>query len=417
MTVSPSRRALTIRRRRSLRRTSTTAGLTTDQDYPRPVRPTEPSAPAAPSCPQPGPACGQPDATERDERDPPCMTWSPSALPRRLRLPPHRSLLLRGPSARLLGLDPRTALVVDDLPPPLARMLDELVAPVERVGLVARAVQPGRGPRRGRGAARAAGRQRSARRCGRAGPGGPAACGGGRDRRRRRPARGRDRGGARARGRRQCVGRGRPGRSGAGARPRHGPARRRPRPAPGRGDRRRRPAGRTGHERRAAAGPGRSRPVRARRRRRPGPLAASRPCTATGSRTCPCGCATARGSSDRWCCRAARRAWRASSCTGAAAIPAGRPSRPSSSGSRAGETLRRRPPPRRWVWPRCWRRWTPRRAERRPRRRCSARRWSSTSPRAGCCAAGGRRTRTARVVHHHSRRHAGRALERGTIMR
>jgi hypothetical protein len=71
------------------------------------------------------------------------MTWSPSALPRRLRLPPHRSLLLRGPSARLLGLDPRTALVVDDLPPPLARMLDELAAPVERVGLVARAVQRG----------------------------------------------------------------------------------------------------------------------------------------------------------------------------------------------------------------------------------------------------------------------------------
>ena len=71
------------------------------------------------------------------------MTWSPSALPRRLRLPPHRSLLLRGPSARLLGLDPRTALVVDDLPPPLARMLDELAAPVERVGLLARAVQRG----------------------------------------------------------------------------------------------------------------------------------------------------------------------------------------------------------------------------------------------------------------------------------
>jgi bacteriocin biosynthesis cyclodehydratase domain-containing protein len=58
-------------------------------------------------------------------------------------LPTHRSLLLRGPSARLLGLDPRTALVVDDLPPPLARMLDELAAPVDRVGLLARAVQRG----------------------------------------------------------------------------------------------------------------------------------------------------------------------------------------------------------------------------------------------------------------------------------
>ena len=67
----------------------------------------------------------------------------PVVLPRRLRLPPHRSLLLRGPSARLVGLDPRTALVVDDLPPPLAQMLDELAVPEERVGLVARAVQRG----------------------------------------------------------------------------------------------------------------------------------------------------------------------------------------------------------------------------------------------------------------------------------
>ena len=67
----------------------------------------------------------------------------PLVLPRRLRLPPHRSLLLRGSSARLLGLDPRTALVVDDLPPPLAQMLDELAVPAERVGVVARAVQRG----------------------------------------------------------------------------------------------------------------------------------------------------------------------------------------------------------------------------------------------------------------------------------
>jgi bacteriocin biosynthesis cyclodehydratase domain-containing protein len=67
----------------------------------------------------------------------------PVVLPRRLRLRPHRSLLLRGPSARLVGLDPRTALVVDDLPPPLAQMLDELAVPTERVGLLARAVQRG----------------------------------------------------------------------------------------------------------------------------------------------------------------------------------------------------------------------------------------------------------------------------------
>ena len=65
------------------------------------------------------------------------------ALPRTLRLASHRSLLPRGPSSRLIGLDPGTALVVDDLPPPLARMLDELVAPVDRDGLVARAVRRG----------------------------------------------------------------------------------------------------------------------------------------------------------------------------------------------------------------------------------------------------------------------------------
>jgi bacteriocin biosynthesis cyclodehydratase domain-containing protein len=65
------------------------------------------------------------------------------ALPRVLRLPPHHRLLRRGPTSRQFGLDPRTALAVDDLSPPLARMLDELVAPVDRVDLVARAVRRG----------------------------------------------------------------------------------------------------------------------------------------------------------------------------------------------------------------------------------------------------------------------------------
>ncbi len=64
-------------------------------------------------------------------------------LPRTLRLPRHRSLVARGPSSRLLGLDPRTALAVDDLSPPLALMLDELAAPVERAALVGRAVERG----------------------------------------------------------------------------------------------------------------------------------------------------------------------------------------------------------------------------------------------------------------------------------
>jgi bacteriocin biosynthesis cyclodehydratase domain-containing protein len=55
----------------------------------------------------------------------------------------HRSVLHRGPTGRLLGLDPHSALAVDGLSPALASMLDELAAPVERDALVARAV--GRG--------------------------------------------------------------------------------------------------------------------------------------------------------------------------------------------------------------------------------------------------------------------------------
>lgn len=82
--------------------------------------------------PDAGPSAPRPDAT------PP--------LPQVLRLPPHHSLVSRGPSSRLFGLDPRTALVVDDLPPPLAQMLDELRAPVDRDALVARAARRGADP-------------------------------------------------------------------------------------------------------------------------------------------------------------------------------------------------------------------------------------------------------------------------------
>jgi bacteriocin biosynthesis cyclodehydratase domain-containing protein len=60
-----------------------------------------------------------------------------------LRLPPHRSLLRRGPASRQFGLDPRTALAVDDLSPPLASMIDELAAPAGRSDLLARAVRRG----------------------------------------------------------------------------------------------------------------------------------------------------------------------------------------------------------------------------------------------------------------------------------
>lgn len=67
----------------------------------------------------------------------------PSEPPAVLRLPPHRSVLPLGRTGRLLGLDPATALAVDDLSPPLAQMLDRLDTPVERGLLVDRAVERG----------------------------------------------------------------------------------------------------------------------------------------------------------------------------------------------------------------------------------------------------------------------------------
>lgn len=65
------------------------------------------------------------------------------ALPAVLRVAPYRSVLPLGPSGRLVGLDPATALAVEDLSPPLAAMLDELHDPVETDQLVARAVARG----------------------------------------------------------------------------------------------------------------------------------------------------------------------------------------------------------------------------------------------------------------------------------
>jgi bacteriocin biosynthesis cyclodehydratase domain-containing protein len=67
----------------------------------------------------------------------------PDALPALLRLPPHRSVLRLGPGSRLIGLDPATAVAVDDLPSALAEMLDALADPVPTAELVARAVARG----------------------------------------------------------------------------------------------------------------------------------------------------------------------------------------------------------------------------------------------------------------------------------
>jgi bacteriocin biosynthesis cyclodehydratase domain-containing protein len=71
------------------------------------------------------------------------MTAPAHPLPPLLQLPPHRSALRLGAGSRMLGLDPAAAVVVEDLPPPLSEMLDELAGPVPTVELVDRAVDRG----------------------------------------------------------------------------------------------------------------------------------------------------------------------------------------------------------------------------------------------------------------------------------
>ena len=70
----------------------------------------------------------------------------PPVLPATIRMPPHHTLVPLGSGARLLGLDPATAVAIDGLPPPLAEMLDELHAAVPAHLLVARAVERGARP-------------------------------------------------------------------------------------------------------------------------------------------------------------------------------------------------------------------------------------------------------------------------------
>jgi bacteriocin biosynthesis cyclodehydratase domain-containing protein len=71
------------------------------------------------------------------------MTAPSHPLPALLRLPPHRSVVRIGAGSRMLGLDPTAALAVEDLPPPLAEMLDELTGPVPTAQLIGRAVDRG----------------------------------------------------------------------------------------------------------------------------------------------------------------------------------------------------------------------------------------------------------------------------------
>ena len=64
-------------------------------------------------------------------------------LPALISLAPHRSLLPLGSRSRRLGLCPDRGLVVDDLDPPLALMLDELDSPVGPAALLDRAERRG----------------------------------------------------------------------------------------------------------------------------------------------------------------------------------------------------------------------------------------------------------------------------------
>lgn len=68
----------------------------------------------------------------------------PVVLPATLRTPPHRPVLRIGPGARLLGLD--GAIVVENLEPPLARMLDDLAEPAGTTTLLARVGAAGGDP-------------------------------------------------------------------------------------------------------------------------------------------------------------------------------------------------------------------------------------------------------------------------------
>src|SRR3954471_11378092 len=65
------------------------------------------------------------------------------ALPAVIALRPHTRVFALGAASRFVGLDPDTAVVVEDLPPPLAAMLDELGAPTPSDQVLERAVARG----------------------------------------------------------------------------------------------------------------------------------------------------------------------------------------------------------------------------------------------------------------------------------
>jgi bacteriocin biosynthesis cyclodehydratase domain-containing protein len=87
----------------------------------------------------------RPDPTTPTAPTPPHPPPDPDELPALLGLRPHQRVFPLGPGARFVGLDPDTAVVVAELPPALAAMLDELDVPTPRDQLVERAVARGAG--------------------------------------------------------------------------------------------------------------------------------------------------------------------------------------------------------------------------------------------------------------------------------
>jgi len=70
-------------------------------------------------------------------------TLAPSRLPERLRLAPGRTTVWRSPTSLQLGLDPRRAMVLDELPEPLAALLKRMDGVHSTAELVAEAQAAG----------------------------------------------------------------------------------------------------------------------------------------------------------------------------------------------------------------------------------------------------------------------------------
>ncbi|MGE3288660.1 MAG: TOMM precursor leader peptide-binding protein [Pseudonocardia sp.] len=70
----------------------------------------------------------------------------PAGLPRLIRVPSHRTMLRLDAETRLFGIDPATAVLVERLPPALARMLDALAATASPAAMISAAARRGADP-------------------------------------------------------------------------------------------------------------------------------------------------------------------------------------------------------------------------------------------------------------------------------